>query len=96
LLGYDVKGHKACHICKENTTASIEIRKENNIYVASEIFSIQSSLSKVKKKHLMNIKRMKMNQNEPIPLNGFQIYEKVNKIHHVFGKTSKKLSTTSP
>jgi len=29
-------------------------------------------------------------------LNGFQIHEKVNKIHHIFGKTPKKSSAMSP
>jgi len=30
------------------------------------------------------------NDKAPTPLTGIQIHEKVNKVHHVFGKTSKK------
>ena len=36
------------------------------------------------------------NDKAPTPLIGIQIHEKVNKVHHVFGKTSKKSSTSSP
>jgi len=36
------------------------------------------------------------NDKAPTPLTGIQILEKVNKVHHVFGKTSKKSSASSP
>jgi len=35
------------------------------------------------------------NDNAPTPLTDIQIHEKVNKVHHVFCKTSKKSSAWS-
>ena len=80
------------YMWRKHYSSSIEIQKEDSIYAPSKIFAIESSLSKVKK----TFNGHQENDDAPIPLNDFQIHEKVNKIHHVFGKTPKKSCTTSP
>ena len=93
LSGYSVKGHKACPICEENTAAHQLKYGRKTIYMHHRRF-LQSNHPYRRLKKSFN--GHQENNDAPIALNGFQIHEKVNKIHHVFGKTSKKSSTTSP
>ena len=77
LSGYSVKGHKACPICEENTASHQLKNGRKTVYLRHR------RLKKALNGHQENDKA-------PTPLTGIQIHEKVNNVHHVFGKTSKK------
>jgi len=93
LLGYNVKGHKACPICEENTIAHQLKYRRKTIYMHHRRF-LQSNHPYRRLKKAFN--GHQKNNDAPILLNDFQIHEKVNKIHHVFGKTPKKSFAMSP
>ena len=93
LSGYSVKGHKACPICEENTAAHQLKHGRKTVYLRHRRF--------LKRNHPYRRLKKAFNGDQerdeaPNPLTGLQVLEKVNKIHHVFGKTSKKSSVTTP
>jgi len=93
LSGYSVKVHKACPICKENTTSHQLKNGSKIVYLHHQRFlQVNHPYQRLKK----TFNRHQENDEPPIPLTDLQILEKVNKVHHVFGKTSKKSSTSSP
>ena len=93
LSGYSVKGHKACPICEENT-ASMQLKNgRKTVYLRHRSFLQRNHPYRRLKKAFNGHQE---NDEAPIPLTGLQIHEKVNKVHHVFGKTSKKSSASSP
>ena len=93
LSGYSVKGHNACHICEENTIDHQLKYRRKTVYTRHRRF-LQSNHPYRRLKKAFN--GHQENDDAPIPLNDFQIHEKVNKIHHIFGKTPKKSSAMSP
>ncbi|WVZ24161.1 hypothetical protein V8G54_002705 [Vigna mungo] len=93
LSGYSVKGRKACPICEENTAAHQLKHGRKTVYLRHRRF--------LKRNHPYRRLKKAFNGDQerdeaPNPLTGLQVLEKVNKIHHVFGKTSKKSYVTTP
>ncbi|KAG2371826.1 uncharacterized protein HKW66_Vig0239470 [Vigna angularis] len=93
LSGYSVKGHKACPICEENTAAQQLKHGRKTVYMRHRQF-LQSNHPYRRLKKAFNGEQEK--DNAPIPLTGLEVVEKVNKVHHQFGKTSKKSSVATP
>jgi len=62
LSRYSVKGHKACPICEENTTA-YQLKYERKIvYMRHRRFLQSNHPYRRLKKHLMEIKKIMMHQ----------------------------------
>ena len=91
LSRYNVKGHKACPICEENTTSHEFKNGRKTVYLRHRRF-LQANHRYLRLKKAFN--GHQENDKAPTPLTGIQIHEKVNRVHHVFGKTSKKSSTS--
>jgi len=93
LSEYSVKGHKACLICEENTTSHQLKNGRKTIYLRHRRFlQVNHPYRKLKKA----FNGHQENDEAPNPLNDLQIHEKVNKVHHVFRKTSKNSSASNP
>ena len=93
LSGYNVKGHKACPICEKNTTSHQLKNGRKTVYLCHQRF-LQANHPYQRLKKAFN--GHQENEKAPTPLTSIQIHEKVNKLHHVFGKTSKKSSASCP
>jgi len=93
LSGYSVKGHKACPICEENTASHQLKNGRKTVYLRHRRF-LQANHPYRRLKKAFN--GHQENDKAPTPLTSIQIHEKVNKVHHVFGKMSEKSSTSSP
>jgi len=92
LSGYSVKGHKACLIWEEKTTSHQLKNGRKIVYLRHRRF-LQADHPYRRLKKAFN--GHQENDEAPILLTDLQIHEKVNKLHHVFGKTSKKCQGTS-
>jgi len=92
-LGYNVKGLKACLICEENIASHQFKNGRKTVYLRHQRF-LQATHPYRRLKKAFN--GHQENDEAPIPLINLQIHEKVNKVHHVFAKTSMKSSTSSP
>ena len=93
LLGYNVKAHKACPMCEENTTSHQLKNRRKTMYLCHRRFW-QANHPYRRLKEAFN--GHQDNDKAPTSLTGLQIHEKFNKVHHLFGKTSKKSSASSP
>ena len=93
MSGYIVKGHKACPTCEENTTSHQLKNGRKTVYLRHRrVLQANHPYRRLKK----TFNGHQENDEPPILLIDLQILEKVNKVHHVFGKTSKKSSASSP
>ena len=93
LSGYNVKGHTTCPICEEITIFYQLKNRWKTVYMRHRRF-LQANHPYRRLKKAFN--GHQENYKAPTPLTSIQIHEKVNKVHHVFGKTSKKSSASSP
>jgi len=93
LSGYSVKGHKACPICEENIASHPLKNGRKTMYLRHRRFLQANHPYRSLKKAFNGHKE---NDKAPTPLTSIQIHEKVNKVHHVFDKMSKKSSASSP
>ena len=83
LLGYSVKGHKACPICEEDIVSQQLKHGNKTIYLRHQRF--------LRSHHPYQMLKKAFNGHQetsgPLtPLTGVQVYEKVNNIDHTFGK----------
>jgi len=93
LSRYSVNGYKTCPICEENTK-SHQLKNGRKIVHLRHRRFLQANHPCRRLKKPFN--GHQENDEAPFPLIGIQIHEKVNKVLHVFGKTSKKSSASSP
>ena len=93
LSGYNVNCHKACPICEENTASHQLKNGRKTVYLCHRRFLKANHPYRRLNKAFNGPQE---NDEAQIPLTNLQIHEKVNKVHHVFGKTSKKSSVSSP
>ena len=87
LSGYSVKGHHACPICEENTSYTQLKHGRKTVYSRHRRFLTPN--------HPYRRLRKAFNGSQehdiaPIPLTGEQVYQRVQHLNTVFGKTQKK------
>ena len=90
LSGYSVKVHKACPI--EDTVSQQMKHGRETIYLRHLRF-LRSHHPYRRLKKAFN--GHQETSSPPTPLNGVEVYEKVNNINHTFGKSKKKSSVTN-
>jgi len=83
LSGYNVKDHKACLVCEEDTASQQLKHGKKTIYLQHQRF-VRSHRSHHKLKKTFN-GHQKI-ESPPTPLTWVEVYEKVNNINHIFGK----------
>jgi len=83
LLGYSVKGHKACPICKEESASQQFKHGRKIVYLRHRTFLRCHHPYQRLKKAFNGHQEI---SSSPTPLTSVEVYEKVNNILHTFGK----------
>jgi len=92
LSWYNVKGHKACPICEEDTASQQLKPGRKTIYLwHRKYFRSHHPYQRLKKA----FNGCQEASSPPTPLTGVKVYEKVNNIYHTFGKSKKKSFVTN-
>jgi len=92
LSGHNVKSHKACLICQEDTTSQQLKHGIKIIYLPHKRFLRSHHPYRKLKKAFNGHQETDI---APTPLTGVEIYEKINNIDHTFEKSKKKSFATN-
>ena len=87
LSGYSVKGHHACPICEEDTRY-IQLRHGRKAVYTSHRHFLQPHHPYRRLKKAFN--GSLEHETASIPLNGEQVFQRVEHLNTIFGKTQKK------
>jgi len=87
LSGYSVKGHHACPICEEDTSYTQLKYGRKTVYTRHRHFLKPHHPYRRLKKAFNGSQEQ---ETAPIPLTGEQVFQRVEHLNTIFGKTQKK------